>query len=289
LEGVSLMKKILVPVDFSHRSMSAIVLAAEIAKRSGAQIHLVHILTNPFVMVTSPEAYPLPALEMSAQYDFLGKLEKSSQTNLDRLKEKPPLKGVKVKNKIITGSSVYKEILNYAESIKASLIVMGTNGTRGFTDIFLGTNAERIIRFTAIPVLVVGSKIRKPEISKIVFPSLFNEDTDKVFPFVKDFAKLFKAKIHLLRINTKEDFVPTSQVIDKIKTFTKRHKGSYEIAVKDAYEVDEGIVSYAKEIKADLIALGVHRRRGPSRFFTDRITEGVLRLTGIPVLGVDRP
>lgn len=283
------MKKILVPVDFSHRSMSAIVLAAEIAKRSGAQIHLVHILTNPFVMVTSPEAYPLPALEMSAQYDFLGKLEKSSQTNLDRLKEKPPLKGVKVKNKIITGSSVYKEILNYAESIKASLIVMGTNGTRGFTDIFLGTNAERIIRFTAIPVLVVGSKIRKPEISKIVFPSLFNEDTDKVFPFVKDFAKLFKAKIHLLRINTKEDFVPTSQVIDKIKTFTKRHKGSYEIAVKDAYEVDEGIVSYAKEIKADLIALGVHRRRGPSRFFTDRITEGVLRLTGIPVLGVDRP
>ena len=283
------MKKILVPVDFSHRSFSALVLAAEIAKRSKAQIHLVHVLANPFLMVTSPEAYPLPALEMSAQYDFLGKLEKSSQANLKRLKDKPPLKGMKVETKIITGSSVYKEILNYAERTGPVLIVMGTNGTREFTDIFLGTNAERIIRFTAIPVLVVGSKLKKPEISKIVFPSLFNEDTDKVFPFVKDFAKLFKAKIHLLRINTKEDFVPTSQVVDKIRSFTKRHKGSYEIAVKDAYEVDEGIVSYAKEVKADMIALGVHRRRGPSRFFTDRITEGVLRLTGLPVLGVDRP
>jgi nucleotide-binding universal stress UspA family protein len=196
---------------------------------------------------------------------------------------------LKVETGIITGSSVYKEILNYADSINPGLIVMGTNGTRGFTEIFLGTNAERIIRFTAIPVLVVGSKLKKPEISKIVFPSLFDQDTDKVFPFVKEFAKLFKAKIHLLRINTKEDFVPTKQVLDKIRTFAKHHQGSYEIAVKDAYEVDEGIVSYAKEIKADLIALGVHRRRGPSRFFTDRITEGVLRLTGIPVLGVDKP
>jgi nucleotide-binding universal stress UspA family protein len=283
------MKKILVPIDFSHRSISALELAAEIAKKSKGQIHLVHILTNPFVMVTSPEAYPLPALEMSAQYDVLGKLQKSSQANLNSLKEKPPLKGLKVETGIITGSSVYKEILNYADSINPGLIVMGTNGTRGFTEIFLGTNAERIIRFTAIPVLVVGSKLKKPEISKIVFPSLFDQDTDKVFPFVKEFAKLFKAKIHLLRINTKEDFVPTKQVLDKIRTFAKHHKGSYEIAVKDAYEVDEGIVSYAKEIKADLIALGVHRRRGPSRFFTDRITEGVLRLTGIPVLGVDKP
>jgi len=281
------MKKILVPIDFSQRSLSALQLGAVIAKKSSAKITIVHILTNPFVIVTAPEAYPLPAIEMSAQYDFQEKLEKSAISNLNKLKTKPWLSSLEVETKIITGSSAYKEILKYAEIIKPNLIVMGTNGTRGLSEIFLGTNAERIIRFTAIPVLVVGSKLKKPGINTIVFASLFNEDTDKVFPFIKNFAKLFNAKIHLLRINTKEDFVPTRYAVDNIKSFVKRYKGNYSIAIKDAYEVDEGIVSYAKEVKADLITLGVHRRHGPSRFFTDRITEGVLRLTGIPVLGVD--
>jgi nucleotide-binding universal stress UspA family protein len=74
-----------------------------------------------------------------------------------------------------------------------------------------------------------------------------------------------------------------------MKAFFKKQKGNYEIAVRDAYDIDEGIVKYAKNISADIIALGVHRRAGPARFFTDRIAEGVLRLTGIPVLGVDIP
>jgi nucleotide-binding universal stress UspA family protein len=164
---------------------------------------------------------------------------------------------------------------------------MGTNGAKSLGEIFLGTNAERIVRFTDTPVLVVGKKIKTPAIRKIVFASKFDQTARQVFPFINNFAKLFKANIYLLRINTKDDFIPTQEAIEEMKSIYKGKAGSYQIALRDAYEVDDGIVKYADEINADVIAIGVHRRSGPSRLFTDRVVEGLLRLTGLPVLGVD--
>lgn len=283
------MKKILVPVDFSTRSQTALELAAGIAKRSKAGIKLIHVLIDPYVFLAPPNAYLTPVIETGIQVEYIDKLEKSSRENLKKLAGKPYMKSVNVSMEVITGGSIYREVLNYSEKYKPDLIVMGTNGAKSFGEIFLGTNAERIIRFTAIPVLVVGQKITKPVIRNIVFASKFDKAALYAIPFINNFAKMFKAKIHLLRVNTKDDFIPTAEAAEQIKAFIKNQKGNFEITVSDAYEIDEGIVKYAKNIKADLIALGVHRRSGPSRFFTDRIAEGVLRLTGIPVLGIDIP
>jgi nucleotide-binding universal stress UspA family protein len=283
------MKKILVPVDFSTRSQTTLELASEIAKKSKAGIKLIHILIDPYVFISAQDAYFTPVVETGVQVEYIEKLEKSSHENLKNLASKPYMKSIKVSTEVITGGSIYREVLNYSEKYKPDMIIMGTNGAKSFGEIFLGTNAERIIRFTSIPVLVIGQKISKPVIRNIVFASKFDKAASYAFPFINNFAKMFKAKIHLLRVNTKDDFVPTAEASPQIKAFIKNHKGNYEIAVRDSYEVDEGIVKYAKSIKADMISLGVHRRSGPARFFTDRIVEGVLRLTGIPLLGVDIP
>jgi nucleotide-binding universal stress UspA family protein len=281
------MKKILVPVDFSTRSMTALELAADIAKRAKAGITLFHVIVDPYIFLSAPNSYLMPAIETGIQADYIIKLEKSSKEGLKKLTAKPFLKGLKVTAVTKTGASIYREILNYAEDNKFGLITMGTNGARSIGKIFLGTNAERIIRFTDIPVLVIGKKINKPVIKNIVFASKFDETAKQVFPFVDNLAKLFKAKIYLLRVNTEDEFLPTQTAIDRMKELYKGKKGNYQIALRDAYEVDDGIVKYAGEVKADMIAIGVHRRSGPSRLFTDRIVEGLLRLTGLPVLGVD--
>ncbi len=283
------MKRILVPVDFSTRSKTALELASQTAKKSNASIRLIHVLVDPYVFLAPPNAYLTPVIETGVQVEYINKLEKSSKDNLKKLASEPFMKSVHVSSEVITGGSIYREVLLYAEKYKPHLIVMGTNGAKSFGEIFLGTNAERIIRFTEIPVLVVGQKIAKPLIRNIVFASRFDKAAAHAFPFINNFAKLFKAKIHLLRVNTKDDFIPMQEAVEKMKEFIKNRRGNYTIAVRDAYEVDEGIVKYAKNIKADVIAIGVHRRSGPARFFTDRIAEGVLRLTGIPLLGVDIP
>lgn len=281
------MKKILVPVDFSTRSISALELAAETATLTKSSVTLFHVIVDPFIFLSAPNSYLSPIIDTGIQADYITKLEKSSKENLKKLASKPFLKSLKVYTVTKTGGSIYREILNYAEDNKFDMIVMGTNGATSIGEIFLGTNAERIIRFTDIPVLVIGKKLKAPVIRNIVFASKFDETANQVFPFINNFAKLFNAKMHLLRVNSKDDFMPTQTAIERMESFYKGKKSDFEIAVRDAYEIDDGIVKYAGEIKADLIAVGVHRRSGPSRLFTDRIVEGLLRLTGIPVLGVD--
>lgn len=281
------MKKILVPLDFSTRSLSALELAAETALRTKASVTLFHVIADPFIFLSAPNSYLSPVIDTGIQADYIMKLEKSSKENLNKIASKQFLKSLKVSAVTKTGGSIYREILNYAEDNKFDMIVMGTNGAVSIGEIFLGTNAERIIRFTAIPVLVIGMKLKSPVIKNILFASKFDGTAEHVFPFISSFAKLFNAKMHLLRVNSKDDFMPTETAIEKMKSLCKGKKENYEIAVRDAYEIDDGIVKYAAEIKADLIAVGVHRRSGPSRLFTDRIVEGLLRLTGIPVLGVD--
>ncbi len=281
------MKKILVPVDFSTRSMTALEIAADAAKRAKASITLFHVIVDPYVFLAAPNSYLTPVIETGIQADYMVKLEKSSNDNMNKLAVKPFLKSLKVNVITKTGASIYREILNYAEDHKFDMIIMGTNGAKSIGKIFLGTNAERIIRFTDIPVLVIGKKINAPVIKNIVFASKFDETAKQVFPFIDNFARLFKAKIYLLRVNTEDDFIPTQTAIERMKSLYKGKKGNYQIALRDAYEIDDGIVKYAGEVKADMIAIGVHRRSGPSRLFTDRVVEGLLRLTGLPVLGVD--
>jgi len=281
------MKKILVPVDFSARSINGLQLAAEIAKRSKANLTFLHVMVDPYIFLSAPNSYLTPVTESTVQVDYLNNLEKSSNETLKKLAKKPYLKTVNPRLATVTGGSIYREILNYAEDKKHDMIIMGTNGAKSLGEIFLGTNAERILRFTSIPVLVVGQKIKSPVIRKIVFASKFDETARQVFPYVYKFAQLFKSKIYLLRINTEDDFLPTQEAIKRMKQLTKKYKGNLQIAVRDSYEVDDGISKFANEIGADLLALGVHRRSGPSRLFTDRVVEGLLRLTGIPLLGVD--
>jgi nucleotide-binding universal stress UspA family protein len=281
------MKKILVPVDFSARSITAVEMASVIAEKSKGKITLLHVLVDPYIFLSAPNSYLTPALETGVQIEYISKLEESSNINLKKLASTLLTKSLSVKTVTKTGASIYREILNYAEDNKYDLIVMGTNGAKSLGEIFLGTNAERIVRFTDTPVLVVGKKIKTPAIRKIVFASKFDQTARQVFPFINNFAKLFKANIYLLRINTKDDFIPTQEAIEEMKSIYKGKAGSYQIALRDAYEVDDGIVKYADEINADVIAIGVHRRSGPSRLFTDRVVEGLLRLTGLPVLGVD--
>ena len=198
------MKRILVPVDFSARSINGLHLAAEIAKRSKAKLTLLHVMVDPYIFLSAPNSYLTPVTESAVQLNYLNNLEKSSNETLKKLAKKPFLKAVNPRLATVTGGSIYREILNYAEEKKHDMIVMGTNGAKSFGQIFLGTNAERILRFTSIPVLVVGQKIKSPVIRNIVFASKFNESARQVFPYVYKFAKLFKSKIYLLRINTGE-------------------------------------------------------------------------------------
>jgi nucleotide-binding universal stress UspA family protein len=185
--------------------------------------------------------------------------------------------------------NIYNEILDYAEILKPELIIMGSPAEEKSGKIRIGSNTERVIRLTKIPVMVVNRFVNNPKLKKVVFASDFRKESAEIFNFIDSFLKEQNASVRLLYINTKSNFEEYEVVKDRIEKFKKNFKVDFSVVIRAGKNIDSSIIRYANSINADLIALGVKRKQGLSLYFTDKITEGVINLSDIPVLAINNP
>ena len=145
------MKRILHPSDFSKASRGAFKKAVELARTTGAALDLLHVIA-PVVPVfgygyVSPQTYD--------QLAASGK--KWAQQEMERLVKKARAAGVKTTSTIVEGMPVDR-IVRAARARRADLVVMGTHGRTGWSRLFLGSVASRVIAASPSPVLTVRGK-----------------------------------------------------------------------------------------------------------------------------------
>jgi len=279
------MKTILVPVDFSKCSMDALEYAASLAKKTGSRVHILNITQEAkYYFIADPAAYALPYGDINKMYE---EIKKSVNKKLAAAGSKKFMKGVEFYPKAIIGGALHIEIISYAEKIKAGIIIMGSHGAEGFGGILLGSTSERVVRFSKLPVIVISRRVIDTDFKLIVFASDFKEEAYNVFPAVKTFAKITNATIHLLKVNTTDRFSRTIDNEKLIGAFNKHFKSSYKAAIYDDYMKEEGILNYSDFVKADMIAIGTHGKKGFARFFRSDISEGIVRLAHKPIIVVN--
>ena len=149
------MKKILVPCDFSKTAINAYRFAVDIARQSKGIIHLLHVIELPVLHDT----VLMPVLNFEEQ--FLKELHESAQTRFKRITDKYDIEGVKVIFNVQFGA-VSRMIQEYITSERIDLIVMGSHGASGFREMFIGSNAERMVRNSPVPVLIVKDYKKGP-------------------------------------------------------------------------------------------------------------------------------
>jgi nucleotide-binding universal stress UspA family protein len=143
------LRKILVPTDLSKNSLTAVDCAARLAKLTGAHLALFHVFQIPDY-TTNPDSYHSPK---GAQSDIAA-AECRALERLQSLCEKVTASGGKCDAGIRTGVP-YQEIIEEAEKIVPDLIVVGTQGATGIARFLMGSTAERVLRHSPCPVLVV--------------------------------------------------------------------------------------------------------------------------------------
>ena len=271
------MKRILVPTDFSDCSMSALKVATQIADKTEAVIGLVHTYELPIYGFTSGR--------LMYDGEQLGKIKSEIKDELNKIAKMDFIKKYKVDKFLLPDSSI-DEIVHHKVLRKADLIVMGTHGTSGWREDIIGSNTERIIRKANCPVLVIQeSQGKKFNPKHIVFASSFYGEVYEHFPVINEFATMFDAKIHLLRVNTPSDFLTTGLSDRLMNDFVKEFK--LKNATVNAYNdhtVEDGVINFSKHIKADLIAMETHGRTGVGHIVNGSIAEDVANHAGIPIL-----
>jgi nucleotide-binding universal stress UspA family protein len=142
-------KRILVPVDGSPTSTRGLDEAIRLAKVTGAGIRLVHVLDQM--------AYAA-GLENYAG-DIFAILKDAGEKVLQQMKERVAASGIDVTTYLSEPLSgrVCDVVVDQAKDFGADLIVLGTHGRRGVGRLFLGSDAEQILRGATVPVLLVRS------------------------------------------------------------------------------------------------------------------------------------
>ena len=271
------MYKILVPVDFSEKSEYAVKIAAQIGKKIDAKIYLLHLVELPSGIV-----------DMGAGSNFS---IPESMMYLRKVKEKIlALKAAFFNDDQIVKYSIkfqhpYEGIKDYVEKINADLIVMGSKGVSDFEEMIIGSNTEKVVRTSTVPVIVVKTDAKKFKFKKIVFASNYENENKDAFKDFLTFAKQFNSQIHLLKINTASSFESSAVTKEKIEDFIEDFEIDRKtIHIHNDVSIVKGITNFAQEIDADLIALTTHGRSGLSSLFNSSIAKSVSKSVLRPVI-----
>jgi nucleotide-binding universal stress UspA family protein len=271
------MKRILVPVDFSEEAKCAVKVAADIANKVDSEIYLLHMVDLPEGIIDAQSgtdnSSPAAILYMQKIHE-----------RFDEIKNSPELEGLKVHEKVHF-QKTFDGVIEESKKDNIDLIVMGSSGASGIKEMIVGSNTEKVVRHSDIPVLVVKKNTGDLNIKHIVFASDFSDDSKNRFKDVINFAKLFDANLHLLYVNTPHNFNTTKSINEKISNFVDDFElDKFDINIYNDVSVEKGILNFANDIDADLIALNTHGRSGLSQLFNGSIGQELANHALKPVL-----
>lgn len=270
------MKKILVPTDFSEQAENALKVAAQLAKNHKCELYLIHTLELPLQKVD-----PLSSYQNLPEAMFFMKL---AHKHFEVLLAKDYLKGINV-HEIVEFHETFKGVYQACKKHKIDLIVMGSHGTNGFREMLIGSNTEKVVRTSEVPVLVIKKEHPVFNIDHFVFASNFKDKYKAPFKKAIGFSKLLNAKIHLLFVNTANDFMTTKESETLIKTFVKDFGfENYTVNIYNDINVEKGIMNFSQSVAADLIGMCTHGRQGLSHFFNGSISEDLVNHAKRPVI-----
>jgi nucleotide-binding universal stress UspA family protein len=270
------MKKILVPTDFSGQADYALHVAAQLAKRHRCEIYLLHMLELPINEIDALSSHSdLP------EAMFYMKL---ARKRFDEVLEKPFLKNLKV-HEIVKFHQAFDGIIDTCKEYKIDLIIMGSHGVSGFKEMFIGSNTEKVVRTSDIPVLVIKNYHKTFKVNNFIYASDFTEENKEPFKKAMKFSKLVDATMHLLMINTPNKFLTTDEADSRMQNFMKgvRFK-NYTINIYNDYTIEKGILNFAHHIDAGLIGMSTHGRKGIAHFFNGSISEDLVNHAKRPVI-----
>ncbi|MCD9018616.1 universal stress protein [Parachryseolinea silvisoli] len=260
------MKRIIVPCDFSGPAVHAFRFAVDVAAQSAGEVHLLHVIEVPVLQDSAVLSYD----------DGLFKeLRAQAVLEMRTLTADVP-DSVRVIHAIRFGP-MHKIIPIYVAAADGDLIIMGTHGASGLREFFAGSNAGKVVRTSAVPVITVKDKCDGP-VKRIVFPcTLENDFQEELAHKVKALQQFFQTHLHMVWINSPLYPEQDAVVLERLEAFAERLGfENYTVNIYHDMDAEAGILKFAHEIEADMIALGTHGRRGVAHFLHGSTAEDIV-------------
>ncbi|WP_291726093.1 universal stress protein [Bernardetia sp.] len=199
------MQTIFVPLDFSQNSLLALRHAIELAKESDAKIIIFHSYQPPQMGGGS--------FTGRKKLSELGKQEAEDNMYKVVMQTKEEHPNLDFEHLVVDGDPLQR-VRYYSESYNADLIVMGTKGASGLTEVFLGSVAAKVISDASCPVVIVPEGSQEGTYERIVYGVSMLPEDEEVLDYLQGLASNFKASLEGIHV---EKDAETSAWFDEFK------------------------------------------------------------------------
>jgi nucleotide-binding universal stress UspA family protein len=300
-------KKIMWATDGSKESDEALNYARFFAERFNSEIVGTYVIGMHQKLLYDYSRDPDSKL-----YRWVEKVAENHKARLASIADELSTQGLRFRGEVLIGEPS-NEIVRFARSRKADIIVMGTRGHGLIDRILVGSTTIKVLRESSVPVLAVKKRDKEGaiEIRNILVPLEIDEKADSALNYAMDLADKINASISVLYVLYISDhglytsFYET--LYNVVKDLIKRYSDELAKRVDEAKlkrgidnketdeleintEVIQGIspsmriVEYANSKNTDLIVINTHGRKGIKKFILGSVTEKVIQESPCPVL-----
>ncbi|WP_373549955.1 universal stress protein [Haliscomenobacter sp.] len=275
-------KHLLVPLDFSEASLNALESALQIAKRQDLNITLIHVISHESLIQSGYESMPVATIV----FDSIKKEVKDRMRSLAKdILERHGL-GV---NMLMPTGAIAVEVTRAASQMQAEMIVMGTHGSSGLKEFFLGTNAYDVIKRSTCPVLTIPPNQKWNGFSKILFPVREVANALDKYQHLRKIIQKNKAKLIVLGI-VKSPAAKSIQSIQHSINYLdhelKRDEVKAVLKISTSPKPAEQVLRFAKQESIDLIAITADFDYEIADFFIGPFTQQIVNHASVPVVSI---
>ena len=288
---IQVIRRILVPVDFSDISFNACRFAVSLAAKYKAEVKLVHVFYNPAIDVSPYADHYAYQIRL---VDSLREIEKSAREHMLKLEHKikiwcikENLSQIRITSKMINGNST-DEIISYSKKYRPALIIMGTRGLTRDNYKAFGRVVSRVIETSEIPVLALPSGTAKTisEIKSVLYATDFDPSDYSAINRLIQMLSPFGIKIHCVHICLVEkkpwDAVKLDELKDHLSSEYKDINITFQNLISD--NLVNGLETYIRDNGIHALAVTTHKRSLLEKIFIPSVARKIFSETGKPLL-----
>jgi len=274
-------EKILIPIDFSETSMLAIEHAAYTAQLFKAELVLLHVVENHWEKFS----IIVPEMRISQPDEIINAIEKRLEETATTIRSKYGVKSIA----ITANGTIYSEIINVSREHNVDLVVMGTHGSSGFAEFFVGSNAYKVVTQSEHPVISVQTHAQKLGFQNILLPIDDSLHSRQKVNHAIIMARHFSSKIHIVGLadfNGELDLHKFEIKLEQIEAYI--HKCDLTCTRKTMIGQNQATMTaeYAKEIGADLIMIMTDQEENITGRLMGTYAQQIINHSKIPVMSI---
>ncbi len=279
--GIYAINSVMVPTDFSTVAANALDTAIAICKRQLATLTLVHVVESAFMMLPPEGGGALGAL--------LPKRLQDAEDQLDKIAKELRIRHDLVVSQIVRTGNPADEVCAIAAAKSIDLIVLGTHGASGLREFFAGSNAYRVVKQSACPVMTVPGGNLWPEFKRILFPIRLIPNALEKYEFVRPIIRKNDSQMLVAGVARKKDPKEFSELKSLVDFFRRQIAKDYVICDCELYRAENlarKVLEIADLERPDLIVITATLDTAIRDFITGPYARDIVNHSRFPVLSV---